>query len=128
MPSYLLDTNAAISLLAKKQELTEFISSADGIYISSVVLGELYYGAEKSARILENVKRVDELAAQYPVLNCDARTASIFGRLRRVLERKGRPNQANDIWIAATALQYSLTLLTRDADFNHVDNLTVQSW
>jgi tRNA(fMet)-specific endonuclease VapC len=32
------------------------------------------------------------------------------------------------MWIAAIALQHSLTVLTRDAHFNDVDGLAVQGW
>ena len=41
---------------------------------------------------------------------------------------KGRPIPENDIWIAAIALQYDLTLITRDTHFGEVDNLKVESW
>lgn len=128
MPSYLLDTNAAISLMASEREIRELVAKADEIYLSSIVLGELYYGAEKSGRVAQNVQRVDELAERFPVLDCDIKTARIFGQVRQQLKLKGHLNQANDIWIAATALQYNLILLTRDADFNHVDGLTIASW
>jgi|SRR5690606_22982854 len=128
MPSYLLDTNAAISLMASEREIRELVAKADEIYLSSIVLGELYYGAEKSGRVAQNVQRVDELAERFSVLDCDIKTARIFGQVRQQLKLKGHLNQANDIWIAATALQYNLILLTRDADFNHVDGLTIASW
>jgi tRNA(fMet)-specific endonuclease VapC len=128
MPSYLLDTNAAIALLAEDQTLSQVISELENTYLSSIVLGELYYGAEKSARTVDNIQRVDELASRYTVLNCDTVTARIYGRVRRMLQRKGRPIQSNDIWIAATALQHNLALLTKDTDFANVDGLTVQSW
>ena len=128
MPSYLLDTNAAIALMANDRELRELVTKADEIYLSSTVLGELYYGAEKSGRVAQNVQRVDELAERFPVLDCDIGTARVFGRIRRQLKLKGHLNQPDDVWIAATTLQYSLILLTRDADFNHVDGLTVASW
>lgn len=71
---------------------------------------------------------LDTNAARYIVLNCDTITARLYGQIRFELQRKGRPIQSNDIWIAATALQDNLSLLTRDTDFNHVDGLTVQSW
>jgi tRNA(fMet)-specific endonuclease VapC len=41
---------------------------------------------------------------------------------------KGRPIPQNDLWIAAIALQYNLTLLMRDAHFQAVDGLLVQGW
>ena len=34
----------------------------------------------------------------------------------------------NDLWIAATAMSYGATLVTRDADFQHVTGLSVEDW
>jgi predicted nucleic acid-binding protein len=37
-------------------------------------------------------------------------------------------NPDNDLWIAALARQYSLTLASRDAHFRDVDGLNVEEW
>ncbi|MFL5802946.1 MAG: PIN domain-containing protein [Roseiflexaceae bacterium] len=34
----------------------------------------------------------------------------------------------NDLWIAAIALQYSLTLVTRDDHFDTIDGLPMAKW
>lgn len=34
----------------------------------------------------------------------------------------------NDIWIAATAAQYGLTLAARDAHFKRISGLSVEMW
>jgi tRNA(fMet)-specific endonuclease VapC len=34
----------------------------------------------------------------------------------------------NDLWIAATAIQYDLTLAARDAHLNWVPGLRVEQW
>lgn len=51
-----------------------------------------------------------------------------LGELKNELRRKGRPIPENDIWIAATALQHGLTLVTRDSDFEHVEGIDRESW
>jgi tRNA(fMet)-specific endonuclease VapC len=44
------------------------------------------------------------------------------------LRIKGRPIPENDIWIAATARQHDLTLVSRDRHFAEVDNLRWEQW
>jgi tRNA(fMet)-specific endonuclease VapC len=92
------------------------------------VLGELYFGAEKSGRVEANIKRIDEFVSDQFVLNCDRETARWYGRIEFRLRDKGRPIRQNDTWIAAIAMQYSLTVLTRDAHFDEVDGLALASW
>jgi tRNA(fMet)-specific endonuclease VapC len=52
----------------------------------------------------------------------------LYGRIAQQLRRKGRPIPQNDIWIAATALQYDLTLVTRDEHFKQVEGLALETW
>jgi tRNA(fMet)-specific endonuclease VapC len=128
MPSYLFDTNGAIAWLARSEVLNLVIHSASRVYQSSIVLGELHYGAEKSQQVMRNLQRIDQIAREFSILNCDQETARIFGRVKARLAKLGRPVSPNDNWIAAIAIQYGLTLLTRDADFGAVDGLATQSW
>jgi tRNA(fMet)-specific endonuclease VapC len=63
-----------------------------------------------------------------PVLVCDVETARHYGRVRNELRRKGRPIPENDIWIAATARQHDLILVTRDPHFDEVEGLPIEAW
>lgn len=124
---FLLDTNAVIARLSNDQSIIRRIQSAE-VVVSAIVLGELYFGAEKSARMQSNVAEIERFAQRIRVVSCDNETAKFYGRIRNGLRQKGRPIPENDIWIAATVLQYDLTLLTRDAHFQNVDDLRIQSW
>ena len=59
-------------------------------------------------------------------LPCDFDTARLYGRIKAELRRKGKPIPENDIWIAAAAIQYGLTLVTRDRHFDFIDGLSRQ--
>ncbi|GAA6622656.1 PIN domain-containing protein [Scytonema sp. NUACC26] len=59
---------------------------------------------------------------------CDLVTATQYGQIRNLLRQKGRPIPDNDIWIAAVAIQYQLTLISRDAHFQEVEGLWVERW
>jgi len=126
--SYLLDTNAAIAALNGDSAVLKLVDEAETVYVPSIVLGELYYGAEKSGRVEANIQHIDEFANRRLVLNCDRETARWYGRIEFALRSKGQPIRQNDTWIAAIARQHNLTLLTRDAHFNEVDGLSVQAW
>ena len=125
---YLLDTNIVIAIFADEVVVRQQLAGAGEVFIPSIVLGELYYGAQKSARIASNVARVDEFAATNSVLACDTETARRYGEIKSELRAKGRPIPENDIWIAAIAKQHQLTLVTRDGHFNNVDELLIEIW
>jgi len=125
---YLLDTNIVIAIFADEATLRQQLAGAGEVFVPSVVLGELYYGAQKSARVAANVARVDEFASNNAVLSCDVETARRYGETKSELRAKGRPIPENDVWIAAIAKQHQLTLVTRDGHFNNVDGLLIEAW
>ena len=91
-------------------------------------MGKPRFGALKSAKVEENLRNIEGLAAESDVLHCDEGTARRYGEIKDGLRRKGRPIPDNDIWIAATTLRHDLTLVTRDSHFEHVDELRVEHW
>lgn len=124
--STLLDTTAVIALFAADKQVCDWIARTN-VLVSSRVLGELYYGALKSARSAANVARVEEFAASVGVLACDAATARQYGQIKDALT-KGRPIPENDIWIAAVAMQHGLALATHDDHFKEVEGLRLEKW
>lgn len=127
--NYLLDTNIVIGLFANESSIIEKIkSSSSSISIPSVVLGELFYGAEQSSKKEENRKKIDALAQASLVVECDLGTARLYGKIKSQLKDKGTPIPENDIWIAALAQQHQLTLITRDKHFNNIEVLFMESW
>lgn len=126
--AYLLDTNAAVALLENDPVMTALVTAQPIVYLSSIVIGELYYGAEKSSRVEANIERISHFLGQGIILYCDAQTARWYGRINHQLRSQGSPIPQNDVWIAATALQHDLTLLTRDGHFDHVAGLKKAAW
>jgi len=120
---YLLDTNIVIALFAADEAVTTAISEADEIFIASVVLGELYYGAERSGQVEANKQRIDEFGEENVILSCDGETAKRYGQVKDKLGQKGRPIPENGVWIAALGLQHGLTIVSRDRHFEEVDDL-----
>jgi len=55
----------------------------------------------------------------------DEETAERYAGILNGLWTIGRPIPTNDLWIAASAMQYGLTLLTTDAHCKHVTQVLV---
>lgn len=125
---FLLDTNIVIELFGRGKEVRESIAQAGEVFLCSIVLGELFFGARNSGRIEENIKRIEEFAAVNFILSCDDETAAIYGQVKSKLKLRGRPIPENDVWIAALCLQHSLTLASRDTHFEEVEDLLLESW
>ena len=58
----------------------------------------------------------------------DSVTAKIYGELYAALLNKGKPIPINDVWIAASAKQHGLTLITKDKHFAEIEGLDVEFW
>lgn len=126
--SYLLDTNIVIGLFASDSTIIAQLSASPRIFIPSIVLGELYFGAAKSAHSKANGARIDSFAIKNAVLACDAETARYYGRIKEHLRAKGTPIPENDIWIAALAKQHQLILVTRDQHFHQIKEIKTEQW
>jgi tRNA(fMet)-specific endonuclease VapC len=126
--SFLLDTNIVVAFFRLEASIQNRLAQAGLVYVSSVVLGELYFGAYKSNLQQKNMIQISTFVANSNVLYCNIDTARQYGLIKQQLQDKGRPIPDNDIWIAAVALQHGLTLATRDAHFRAVENLTYEIW
>lgn len=124
--SYLLDTNIVIPILNRESQFAEKLVG-NTTYISSIVLGELYFGAKKSQLIQQNIAKINQFVVNFPILDCDRTIAFGYGQIKADLRQKGKPIP-EDIWIAAQALQHNLILVSRDEHFNNILNLNVEKW
>lgn len=125
---YLLDTNIVIASLSSDTEVLQRIEDADEYFVSATVLGEMFYGALYSANLSKNLHRLEDFVSDAGFLCCDTNTARHYGQIKATLRQKGKPIPENDIWIAASAIQHSLILATRDLHFDNVDGLQLAWW
>ena len=126
--SYLLDTNIVIALFAGEKPVLDRLKNTREIYIPSVVIGELYYGAHKSGQTSINLQRIEDFVASNTILACDTVTAFHYGKIKDNLRQKGKPIPENDVWIAAIAVQFDHTLVSRDEHFKQIENLSLVVW
>jgi tRNA(fMet)-specific endonuclease VapC len=131
MLAYMLDTNICIYVMKNyPQELRErFNSLAEQLCISSITLGELHYGAEKSARRAENLIAVEHFVARLEVLPFDEKAASHYGQLRAELERAGTPCGPHDMQIGGHARSQGLIIVTNNMrEFSRMKGIRVDNW
>lgn len=128
--AYLLDTNAVIAVLkdAESPVGQRLRREAPGdVFISSIVLHELFYGAFKSARVERNLAAVERL--RFGVLDFSAEDARAAGMVRAALAQKGTPIGPYDVLIAGQALARGLVLVTwNESEFRRVDGLLCETW
>src|SRR5712691_3914197 len=129
---YLLDTNACVDYLSGRYSnviIRIQRSSPDDLRLSSVVVAELRYGADRSAHPKANHSRLDALVEEIESLDFDLAAAAAYGRVRAGLEAAGRPIGPNDLLIAAHAVSRRLTLVTDNVrEFRRVKGLKVENW
>ncbi|MBI4946152.1 MAG: type II toxin-antitoxin system VapC family toxin [Bacteroidetes bacterium] len=124
----LLDTNIIIRLWANDPVIIKNIAEVKRVFVPSTVFGELYYGAFHSKNIESNLNRIVEFSKKVGILSADFNTAFFYGEIKANLKSKGTPIPENDIWIAALAKQYKITLITRDTHFNFISDIDIQNW
>lgn len=94
------------------------------LYITFTVAGELAAGKSPSDRA-----RWEESIAAFELLNSSPDVIWEYGRLHRFLRTNGMLIGANDMWIAATALAYNKSLVTRNTrEYERVPGLSLRAY
>lgn len=131
MLKYLLDTNIVIYVIRRRpiEVMGVFNENAGRMAISAITLSELFHGAEKSAKVAQNLAVVEEFASLLEVLPYTAKASQHYGAIRSALEKAGRPIGVNDLHIAAHARSEGLTLVTHNlGEFERVPGLLTTNW
>jgi tRNA(fMet)-specific endonuclease VapC len=122
MKKIVLDTNAYTRLLTGEEDVLDVIGTAETVYMSIFVLGELYAGFAGGTKKRGNRDTLNRflLKPSVKILNATSETAEVFGMVKQDLKRAGTPLPINDGWIAAHALETGSTLVTYDAHFEKI--------
>ena len=97
--------------------------------MSAVTLAEMIYGAEKSARPVENLAVVEQFAARLEILPFAERAAAHYGQLRAELEHHGTPIGGYDMMIGGHARSEGLILVTNNRrEFQRIKGLRIENW
>jgi len=119
MRRVLLDTTGYSLLMRGRKEVAGLLDVADEVYLPAVVLGELLAGFKKGNSEQRNKEILDRFFATSRVatLPLDEDTSERYAVILDFLRRQGAPIPTNNLWIAASAMQHGLVLITADRHF-----------
>jgi tRNA(fMet)-specific endonuclease VapC len=122
MKKILLDTNAYSALLKGDAKVLAAVGEADIVFVSVIVLGELYAGFCGGVKEAENKKLLNGFLSKSTVriMAVSKETAEIFGVIKQQLKVAGTPIPINDVWIAAHAMENGARLISYDQHFMQI--------
>jgi predicted nucleic acid-binding protein len=128
---YLLDTNMIIDVINKtdlKLDKKLKQSNPNDFSVSVITYSELVFGYNNISDEQERLKKktiVASALSAFNIINYDKACAEKYGLIRaNLVERKlYKKKNELDLQIAATAQAHSLVVLTKDSDFDDIENL-----
>jgi tRNA(fMet)-specific endonuclease VapC len=128
----MLDTNICVHLIRQRpRSVLERVGAfaVGDIGLSVITLAELEYGASNSRDPKRNRDALRRFTAPLDIAPFDKGATEAYGRIRAILERKGRAIGPMDLLIAAHALSLDVRLVTSNEDeFRRVPGLLVENW
>lgn len=129
---FLLDTDICIYLIKRKSpKVLARLAHHDvaEVGVSSITVGELVYGVEKSRDAERNQRALEQFLLPLTVVPFDRPAALAYGAVRAALEGRGRPAGPLDTLIGAQALASNFTLVTNNVrEFRRIPGLSVENW
>ncbi|HLC25679.1 MAG TPA: type II toxin-antitoxin system VapC family toxin [bacterium] len=128
MTQVMLDTSAYSAFMRGHAEVRLALQQADEIYLNPVILGELLAGFMRGKRKKKNEKELQMFLSspRVNVVDLDEDTSERYAVILNSLWKAGTPIPTNDIWIAASAMQHGVRLLTGDAHYQRVTQVLVE--
>jgi tRNA(fMet)-specific endonuclease VapC len=124
----LLDTNIIIKIFEGSKSIASKINKSSSFYVSVIVLGELQVGVNRVVNRQKHLEMLNSFMELATIIDIDETTTLHYGEIVADLYKKGKPIPTNDVWIAATAKQHKLTLITNDKHFDQINSLSIEDW
>ena len=127
---YLVDSNVVIDHLLDVPSASAILESLTpkGLAISIITYMEAFQGTERSPDVEQAREKFQAFTDGILILPLSFAVAERCARLRETLrtQKKRVNSRALDLIIAATALEYDLTLITKNTeDFKDIPDLTL---
>jgi predicted nucleic acid-binding protein len=110
-------------MLSNDSEAIALMGKVSKAYVAVPVVGELFYGAEKSAHKQENMTLFTQTLDDFELLPMTKATAAHYAKIKSRLVKSGHNIPDNDIWIAATAREHGLPVATFDKHFTYIEDI-----
>lgn len=122
-----LDTNAYSGIAQADVSIIDIVERAESVFLPFIVVAELRAGFSLGTKGSANERELVRFMAltDVTVLHSSDMTPHHYARLYRQLRSQGTPVPTNDLWIAAIVVEHQLTLCTRDAHFQRMQQLDI---
>jgi len=127
MSGILLDTSAYSAFMRGHPELKRAVQRTEEISVTPIVLGELISGFKMGKNEARNRQLLEEFLSspRVNILEIDEETSERYAIILNALRVKGTPIPTNDIWIASSAMQYGLKVVTADTHYLQISQVLV---
>jgi len=127
MRRVLLDTSAYSAFMRGHPEVKLALQQAEEIHLTPVILGELLAGFMRGRHRKKNEAELRKFLSspRVNIVDVDEGTAERYAVILNSLWSAGTPIPTNDIWIAASAMQHGLHILTMDAHYRQISQVLV---
>ena len=124
----IIDTSAYSAFIMGNANIKRSLDKSDEIFINPIILGELLNGFIMGKYENKNRNILNDFLAspRVDILNIDGDTSERYAAILKFLYEKGMPIPTNDIWIAATAMQFGLKVLTLDKHFLKLPQILIE--
>jgi len=128
MSKVILDTSAYSAFMHGHKAIKQRLQETEEIYLNPIILGELYTGFIKGKRLEKNKAELALFmnSPRVAFLNIDADTSERYAVILDSMVKYGIPIPTNDLWIAASAMQYGLRLVTTDKHFEKIPQILTE--
>jgi predicted nucleic acid-binding protein len=122
----ILDTSVVIDIERRNEEIINKLKSLSNEHpnipsISLMTYAELLIGFNKG-KIKDSIKE-KEILDKFNFLSATKKTAEELAELKYNYDKKGMTLSLADLFIASQAIENNMTLITKDSDFNKIEEL-----
>jgi len=111
-----LNTNIQINIPRKKsrgKQWKQYLKDKS-VAFTTISAFKLFLGAELSAKRENNLKTIQNLVQQFPVLPLSIKSSYLAGKIYSNLQKQGKMIGLNDIYITGIVVEYNAELATEN--------------
>lgn len=127
-----LDTDLLVAILRGEDDAKNVLSELDREVrnaTTTVNAFEIFYGASRSRKKIENVQKVRSLLQRLDIVPLDLRSSERAGEILAELAANGEMIEYRDAMVAGIALESGLTIVTRNKKhFSRIPKLRIEEW
>ena len=125
MNGILLDTSAYSGMARGNKGVLDAVQTAENVCVNPIIIGELLAGFAQGNREPHNIEILERFleSPRCILLPLGKESARRYAHIQSSLRTAGTPVPTNDLWIAATAMEHGLVVVTLDKHFAKIPQI-----